>query len=253
MTNYLLFFIVGLFFGSFLNVLICRFPEMKGFLTGRSHCPKCKKNIPIYDLVPVLSYIFLAGRCRSCGKSISWQYPLVEVTTGALFALSLYISGNSFSFFLLLYLAIFMLLVMIFVYDIKYLQIPEVFSWFFLALAVFTGFYANTTAVDSFLLGGLVGGGVLGILVGISDERWMGSGDIKIGLGFGFLLGYPNALLFLLLSFVIGAVFGVAMILLKRGKLKSQIPFAPFLIVSAIITLLFGQRLIDYYFNFVIM
>jgi leader peptidase (prepilin peptidase)/N-methyltransferase len=146
-----------------------------------------------------------------------------------------------------------MLLVLIFVYDLKHLEIPEVFSWLFLALAILAGLLTNIYSIDSFLLGGLVGGGILGILVGISDERWMGSGDIKIGLGFGFLLGYPGALLFLFLSFIIGAVFGVVAILVKKGELKSQIPFAPFLIVSAIITLLFGQRLIDYYLNFAIM
>jgi len=251
MSNYLAFFIIGLFFGSFLNVIIYRFPEMKDVFLGRSYCPKCKKTIPFYDLLPLFSYLILGGKCRFCRKSISIQYPIIEVATGLLFVLAYYIFGFNLS--LIFYLPIFMLLVLIFVYDLKHLEIPEVFSWLFLALAILAGLFASIYSLDSFLLGGLVGGGILGILVGISDERWMGSGDIKIGLGFGFLLGYPNALLFLFLSFVIGAVFGVVAILVKKGKLKSQIPFAPFLIVSAIITLLFGQRLIDYYLNFAIM
>ena len=224
---------------------------MKDIFLGRSYCPKCKKTIPFYDLVPLFSYLMLGGKCRFCSKPISIQYPIIELSTGFLFALAYYISGFSLS--LLFYLPIFMLLVLIFIYDLKHLEIPEVFSWLFLALAILAGLLTNIYSLDSFLLGGLIGGGILGILVGISDERWMGSGDIKIGLGFGFLLGYPNALLFLFLSFVIGAVFGVVAILVKKGKLKSQIPFAPFLIVSAIITLLFGQRLIDYYLNFAIM
>jgi prepilin signal peptidase PulO-like enzyme (type II secretory pathway) len=224
---------------------------MKDIFLGRSYCPKCKKTIPFYDLVPLFSYLMLGGKCRFCSKPISIQYPIIELSTGFLFALAYYISGFSLS--LLFYLPIFMLLVLIFIYDLKHLEIPEVFSWLFLALAILAGLLTNIYSIDSFLLGGLVGGGILGILVGISDERWMGSGDIKIGLGFGFLLGYPSALLFLFLSFIIGAVFGVVTILVKKGKLKSQIPFAPFLIVSAIITLLFGQRLIDYYLNFAIM
>jgi prepilin signal peptidase PulO-like enzyme (type II secretory pathway) len=251
MFYYLTFFVIGLFFGSFLNVVICRFPEMKDIFFGRSYCPKCKKTISFYDLIPLLSYLILLGRCRSCGKPISIQYPIVEIITGLLFALSYYISG--FNFLLIFYLPIFMLLILIFVYDLKHLEIPEVFSWLFLALAILAGLFANIYSLDSFLLGGLIGGGILGILVGISDERWMGSGDIKIGLGFGFLLGYPRALLFLLLSFVIGSLIGVFLILLKKGKLKSQVPFAPFLIISAIITLIYGQQLIDLYLNFAIM
>jgi len=250
MIDYLIFFVVGLFFGSFLNVVIYRFPEMKDIILGRSYCPNCKKTLSAYDLIPFFSYIILAGKCRSCNKPISIQYPIVEVVTGFLFALSYYISGFSFSLFF--YLPTFMLLVLIFVYDLKHLEIPETFSWLFLTFAILAGLYAGIYSVDSFLLGGLVGGGILGILVGISDERWMGSGDIKIGLGFGFLLGYPSALLFLFLSFVFGAVFGVVMILVKKGKLKTQIPFAPFLIIAAILTLLFGQKLIDLYLNFAI-
>jgi prepilin signal peptidase PulO-like enzyme (type II secretory pathway) len=250
MINYLIFFVTGLFFGSFLNVIIYRFPEMKGIFLGRSYCPKCKKTIPVHDLIPLISFIILGGKCRSCKKPISVQYPLIEITTGLFFALSYYISGFSLSLFF--YLPIFMLLILIFVYDLRHLEIPEVFSWLFLALAIIAGIFTNIYSIDNFLLGGLVGGGILGILVGISDERWMGSGDIKIGLGFGFLLGYPSALFFLFLSFVIGAVFGVIMILTKKAKLKSQIPFAPFLIVSAIVSLLFGQKLIDLYLNFAI-
>jgi len=251
MFYYLTFFVIGLFFGSFLNVVIYRFPGMKDIFIGRSYCPKCKKTIATYDLIPLFSYLILSGKCRSCGKPISIQYPLVEIITGLLFALSYYISGFSFS--LIFYLPIFMLLILIFSYDLKHLEIPEVFSWLFLALAILAGLFANIYSINNFLLGGLVGGGILGILVGISEERWMGSGDIKIGLGFGFLLGYPRALLFLFLSFIIGALWGVFLILLKKGKLKSQVPFAPFLIISALITLIFGQELIDLYLNFVIM
>lgn len=251
MIYYLIFFILGIFFGSFLNVIIYRFPKMKDIFLGRSYCPKCKKTIPFYDLVPLFSYLMLGGKCRFCRKPISIQYPIIELATGLLFALAYHISGFSLS--LLFYLPIFMLLVLIFIYDLKHLEIPEVFSWLFLAFAILAGLFASIYSIDSFLLGGLVGGGILGILVGISDERWMGSGDIKIGLGFGFLLGYPRALLFLLLSFVIGSLIGVFLILLKKGKLKSQVPFAPFLIISAIITLIYGQQLIDLYLNFAIM
>ena len=250
MTCYLIFFIIGLFFGSFLNIVICRFPKMKGVLWGRSYCPKCKKIIPVYDLLPLVSYIILGGKCRFCKKTISVQYPLVELATGFLFVLACYIFGFDIS--LIFYLPIFMLLVLIFSFDLKYLEIPEVFSWLFLIFAIIIGFAANIYTLDNFLLGGLVGGGILGILVGISNEQWMGSGDIKIGLGFGFLLGFPRALLFVFLSFILGAIFGIIVLALKKGILKSQLPFAPFLIISALICLMFGEKIIEIYSTFAI-
>lgn len=251
MIYYLILFIVGLFFGSFLNVIIFRFPELHGVLFGRSQCPKCKKTIAFYDLIPLVSYLLLFGRCRECKSSISIQYPIVEIATGGLFILSYYLVG--FSWVLAPYLLLSMFLVLIFVYDLRHLEIPEVFAWSFFILAIIAGLSVPNFAAGSFLLGGLVGGGILGILVGVSNEQWMGSGDIKIGLGFGFLLGYPKSLLFLFGSFVIGAIIGVLMILIKKGKLKSQVPFAPFLIISAILTLLFGQQLVDFYLNFAIL
>lgn len=247
----LIVFVVGLLFGSFLNVIIYRFPELNGVLFGRSYCPKCKKPIAARDLVPILSYLLLFGRCRNCKGAISIQYPLIELTAGLMFLLSYYLFGLSLLF--AVFLIIFLVSILIFIYDLKHLEIPEIFAWSFLVVAIIAGFLLPNFSITSFLLGGLVGGGILGILVGISDEQWMGSGDIKIGLGFGFLLGYPKSLLFLFLAFVIGAVVGVFLILVKKGKLKTQVPFAPFLIIAAIITLIFGQQLIDLYLNFAIM
>lgn len=250
MANYFIVFVVGLALGSFLNVVIYRFPEMKGILSGRSICPKCKRPIAFYDLVPILSYLLLFGHCRHCKKPISFQYPLVELSSGLLLVFSYWLVG--FSWLFLVYIAISLFIVLIFTYDLKYLEIPEVFSWLFLFLAIIAGLWSPDLGISNFLLGGLIGGGVLGILVGISNERWMGSGDIKIGLGFGFLLGYPRALLFLFLSFIIGATVGVLLLLLKKGKLKSEVPFAPFLIAAAIISLIYGHKLIDLYLNFAI-
>lgn len=246
-----IFFIVGLVFGSFLNVIITRFPKFEGLVLGRSKCPKCKKILSFYDLLPVLSYIFLLGKCRYCKERISLQYPIVELSSGLLFVLSYYLFGISLLSFL--YLLIFMLLIIVFVYDLKHLEIPELFSWIFLVLAITVGFYNGLYHLESFLLGGLVGGGILGILVGISDEKWMGSGDIKIGLGLGFLLGFPNSLLFVILSFVFGAIIGILILAFGRGKLKTQLPFAPFLIISAIFCLIYGEKIINFYQNFVIL
>ena len=242
---------MGLFVGSFLNVVIFRFPELKGILVGRSKCPKCKKTINAFDLVPILSYIILWGKCRYCRKPISLQYPVVELATGIIFFLLARAFGLNYQ--LVLYLLIACVSLLIFIYDTKYLEIPEVLAWLLLFFTIVTAFFQPNFAISNFLLGGLIGGGILGILVGISDERLMGSGDIKIGLAFGFLLGMQKSLLFLFLSFIIGAVVGLVLIIMNRKKMKSEIAFAPFLITAAIISILWGDYLVNLYLKFAIM
>ena len=244
------FFILGLAVGSFLNVVIFRFPEMKGILSGRSKCPRCKKPIAAYDLIPILSFLLLWGRCRNCRQKISWQYPTVELFTGVIFWFFLRNFGLSLE--LILYLLIGSLSILIFVYDLKYLQIPEVFAWLLLIFAILAALFAPGFSLSDFLLGGLIGGGILGILVGISNERWMGSGDIKIGLAFGFLFGWQKALFFLFSAFIIGAIIGVILILAKKKQAKSEIAFSPFLILAALIAILFGDYLLNIYLKFVI-
>ena len=247
----ILFFILGLAVGSFLNVVIFRFPEMKGILSGRSKCPRCKKPIAAYDLIPILSFLLLWGRCRYCRKRISLQYPIVELTTGLLFLAFARVFGLS--WMLVTYLIIGALSILIFVSDVKYLEIPEVFSWLLLIMAMIAAIVSGTFSLSSFLLCGLVGGGILGILVGISDERWMGSGDIKIGLAFGFLFGFYKALLFLFLAFVIGALVGILLMIVKKKGMKSEIAFSPFLIIAAIVAIFWGDYLVNLYLKFVIM
>lgn len=250
MAIQIIFFILGLFVGSFLNVVIFRFPELKGIMVGRSKCPKCKKTIAAQDLIPILGYIILWGKCRYCRKPISLQYPIVEFATGLLFFLLAGAFGLSFSLVLCLLIA--SVSILIFIYDTKYLEIPEVFAWLLLLFAIVAAFFQPDFNISNFLFGGLIGGGILGILVGISDERLMGSGDIKIGLAFGFLLGMQKSLLFLFLSFVIGALVGLVLIILNRKKMKSEIAFAPFLITAAFISILWGDYLVNLYLKFAI-
>lgn len=247
----LFFFIFGLLAGSFLNVVIFRFPELKGIFFGRSKCPHCKKEIAFFDLIPLVSYLLLWGKCRNCRGKISLQYPAVELATGILFFALFLHFGLTVSLFL--HLALFSLFIIIFVYDTKFLEIPETIAWLALILAIITPLFSSGFNLSTFLLGGLTGGGILGILVGISDERWMGSGDIKIGLAFGFLLGFEKTLLFLLLSFIIGAMVGVVLMIFSNKKIKSEIAFSPFLIIAGIIALFWGDSLLNFYLKFVIM
>lgn len=246
----ILFFLFGLVVGSFLNVVILRMDELKTILYTRSHCPSCKKVLAWYDLVPFISFVMLRARCRYCGEKISWQYPMVEVGVGLLFAFIHFFFGLSFG--AIFYAVIFSILTVILVYDIKTQTVPDVFAWIALGLAVLGGWYFGGFSLASMLIGGLIAGAFLGALVFFSKEKWMGSGDIKIGIILGLLTGYPNVLLALFVSFLLGSIFGIGYIYYKNSKinrdlLKQSLPFAPFLILATLITIVFGNYLLNWY------
>ena len=238
-------FLVGLSVGSFLNVVIYRIDDLRSILKTRSKCLHCQEEIKWYDLAPLVSFILLRGRCRNCGKEISWQYPLVELSVASLFLL--FYLQYQMSWTLVYFCLIFAILTVIFVYDLKTQTIPDEFVWAALLVILAGAWYFTGSGLFNMLIGGLIGGGVIILLVLMSKEKWMGAGDIKIGLALGALVGYPKALLLLFLAFVLGSLFGLFLIALNKKGLKDTLPFAPFLISSALITLYFGDILIYWY------
>ena len=252
--DYLIIILLGLIIGSFLNVIILRFDELKTIFNVRSHCPKCKKKLPWYDLVPLFSFVLLKGKCRQCKEAISFQYPLVEALTAGLFALCLYKFGLTLD--LALWLIISSVMIVIFVYDIQHLLISDILVvilgvvWLALILKNYFIFH-NTQLVLQSLYGGLVLGGFLGLLVLISRGKWMGSGDIGLGFVIGALLGWTLVLVAGFGSFMVGTIVSIVFLALKSMKLKSQMPFAPFLIVGLYLALLFGERLIAWYWGYI--
>jgi leader peptidase (prepilin peptidase)/N-methyltransferase len=251
---YLIFVLSGLIVGSFLNVIILRFDDLKSILVGRSHCPHCKKNLLWYELIPVLSYVALRGKCSQCKKPISIQYPLVEIATALVFALLYWKFGLS-SVALYFYLVIAAILIVVFVYDILEQQISDWFIitavalWLLYLIINFSILHTPFSILLSSLYGALALGGFLGLMVLVSKEKWMGAGDIGLGALLGFLLGWPNILVGGFLAFFIGAVVGVVLMFLKRAKMQSQLPFAPFLILGFFIALFWGSQIINWYIN----
>lgn len=246
----IIFLVLGLIIGSLLNVLVLRIDDLGSVVTGRSKCPHCGKTLAWYDLVPIFSFVTLGGKCRYCHEKISWQYPLVELLTGLLFLFLFLIFGLSLT--LIFYLVIFSILTVIFVHDLKTQLVPEQFVWAAVFLAFLGGWYFGGFTFGNMLIGGLIGGGFLGLLALLSREKWMGYGDFKVGLILGFLTGYPTALFTLFLAFVLGSVVGVIYILFKNKKvdgmsLKTALPFAPFLIFSTLIGLIYGGYFINWY------
>lgn len=252
-------FFVGLCLGSFVNAAVWRIKHKKDLLLARSECTKCHYQLQWFDLIPVLSWLFLRGRCRKCHKSISFQYPLVELAVAAFFVASLAFWPIGFdSVNHLLQFGVWLLagvgLAILFVYDIKWLLLPDrvVLPLILLGLAmtVLHGLEASSLVQFLFNLFGslLVLSGFYLALFMISKGKWVGFGDIKLGVALALLLcNWQLALLTFFLANLIGTLFFAPA--LSTGKLKrsAHIPLGPFLIISFLIAGLFGQSIIDWY------
>lgn len=247
-------FFLGLLVGSFLNVVIFRIERGESFVGGRSHCLQCKHTLAWFENIPLLSFLWLKGKCRDCEVSLSWQYPLVEVITALLFTSSFFIlrTYQSQEPWLQLTIASLLLLTLCFailitVYDLRFSLIPNTFLWglnvstfFFLALHYFfqiPGSNFFPPEVSSSLFGALIAGGFFYLLVFISRETWMGWGDVWLGIWAGMIVGIELIQIFITLSFSLGAFVGLTFLYQKKKTLKAEIPFAPYILASGFIIL----------------
>ena len=241
-------FIFGLAVGSFLNVVIFRLGQKKSFFQGRSFCPHCRQTIAWYDNIPLVSFAILGGRCRRCRKKIFWQYPLVELATAVIFIWFYFLFGLSLQFLVLVIFSCFLLV--IFVYDLKHYLILDAVT----VPAMIFAFLANFCLGFGFwnlILAGAIGSGFFGLQFFLSRGRWVGGGDIRLGALMGLMLGWKFLLVALFLAYLIGSIFGLTLIALKRKKMSSAVPFGPFLAAAAFITFVYGQALLSWYLNLI--
>lgn len=221
-------------------------------------CINCGHELAAKDLIPVVSWVILRGKCRYCRKPISWQYPLVELATALLFvALYVFWPDDLSSLANKIDLATWTIasigLMALFVYDVRYMILPNKIIFPLTGLAVINVLAQAFIKTDynvmlDSIFGVLAGGGLFYVLFQISNGAWIGGGDVKLGFLLGLLLADPVlALLMLFLASVLGSVFSLILVVKKGAGIKTKIPFGPFLIVAAIITKLFGQNLIDWY------
>ena len=252
----IIFFILGTIIGSFLNVVIFRFNTERSF-SGRSGCMTCQNKLCWYELIPLISFFTLKGRCRNCKAKISIQYPIVELISGLVFAgLFLkfqdifYINTFVFSVSYAYYAVMFSLLLVIAVYDFKHKIIPDTLSLVF-GVVTFIGlfffsnflFFPHIPSVLEFLSGILLALPFAFIWL-ISKGTWMGLGDAKLALGLGWLLGFSRILSGAVVAFWSGAIIGFLLIVFtKKYGMKSEIPFAPFLVLGVFIAFLFELSL----------
>ena len=247
--------ILGLIFGSFATVVAYRLPRRESIVSGRSKCPRCGRQIGALENIPVLSWIALRGRCRNCGEPISPRYPLIELATGALFALAawkygLTVTGGVFA-------AFFWVLVVLTVIDLEHKLLPNrivypafVAGWIGLLAAALVD--ADVSRLKSAAFGMLIFGGFL-FIVAFIYPAGMGLGDVKLAFVLGAFLGYAGGTglvpVGMFLSFVLGGIIGlVAMQVTKQGR-KMALPFGPFLAAGTIVAIAVGHKLLDAYLD----
>ncbi len=246
MTYIIIIFILGLIIGSFLNVLICRLPDLKSIASTRSYCPQCKHSLSYVDMIPVFSFLLLSGHCKYCRKNISWQYPLVEIATALLFV-ALYLQFGL-TFYSVFQIIVSCCLIVVFVYDAQRQLIPDemLLAIVFVTIIYYISqykFFDFTNILIAIFIPILL----TGAIVFLSKGKGMGIGDIKLSAVLGLVLGYPNILIALFVAFVVGAIYGIIAIIAGKNKLKDAIAFGPFLIIGFYITLFWGQNILNWY------
>jgi leader peptidase (prepilin peptidase)/N-methyltransferase len=239
----------GFLIGSFLNVVIVRLPRRQSLWGPRSACPACGAAIAWHDNIPVLSFVMLRGRCRSCQAPISWRYPVVESATAALFALAYARFGPGPD--LVVALVFLAAMIAVTAIDLEHQIIPDAITipgiLAGLLASVATGRLAGLDSV----LGVLVGGGIFWVILQASlvftGREGMGGGDIKLGAMLGAFLGWKVVLLSIFLSVVLGGALALVLLALKVTGRKDPIPFGPFLAAGGVVGLLWGQGLVTWY------
>lgn len=254
-------FILGLAIGSFLNVVIYRSIAGESWVWGRSHCEHCEKPIRWYDNIPLLSYFLLRGKCRYCHEPISVSHPVIEFLTGSLFVW--WYVGGAFFFRLthqpfqyiqpMFWLMVGLLLLVIFFADLRYAIIPDEAVFLLTALTFFYRFGLTVLHVMRPIDFGLtlaaaaVCSGFFFALWYFTQGRGMGFGDVKFSIPFSLLLGWPNVVVGLFLAFVSGGIYSVILMALGKKTLKQVIPFGPFLVLATVVTLVYGDKLLEWY------
>jgi len=244
----ILIFLYGLLFGSFFNVVGLRVPLNQSIIKPRSACPKCGHQLRSWELIPVVSYVVLRGKCRGCGSRISPIYPITELITGILFALAPFFVGwGSELIVAWTFISLFMI---IFVSDIHYMLIPDKILLFFAGVFLLERFIWPLTPWWDSLLGAAAGFLLLALISFIS-KGGMGFGDVKLFGLIGLVVGTKLMLLSFFLATLFGAVFGILALLLKLVKKREPIPFGPFIAIGTLTAYFYGNQLIEMYLQFI--
>ncbi|MET3193830.1 A24 family peptidase [Bacillus sp. OAE603] len=243
---YFCFFILGLVFGSFFNVVGLRVPLKKSIFWPRSACSNCGHTLHSIELIPIFSYVLQKGKCRNCGAHISILYPLIELLTGCLFVFALYQIG--FEMELLIALTFISLLVIIIVSDLAYMLIPDRILLLFLSIFIIERFFIPLESWWNSMIGA-VGAFTVLFLIALVSNGGMGGGDIKLFGVLGFALGWKLILITFMIACFTGTIFGL--ILMKAGRVQKRnpIPFGPFIGLGGLVSYFYGNELLRVYLS----
>lgn len=259
-------FVFGVIIGSFLNVVALRY-KGRGRLFdfkrigGRSHCLYCRRTLKWYELVPLLSFLLQGGRCCSCRRCLSWQYPIVELASGFAFLLPYYFG---YSWIGIIWTLAALAMILLSAIDWRLRIIPDQINLFLAGLGVILGVLGGSSFLRNYgewlsltgnlwwdrWLAALLAMLFFGFIILASRGKAMGVGDLKLAGALGLLLSWPDIILALSIAFVLGAVVGSIYLLAQRKNLKSIIPFGPFMVAGVFILIFFGYQIANWYFTF---
>jgi leader peptidase (prepilin peptidase)/N-methyltransferase len=242
--------VVGLMVGSFLNVCIYRIPHRRSVVRPRSRCATCERALEWYENIPVVSYVALRGRCRTCGTHISLRYPIVELVTAALFVIEYEAIGLT--PLLPVRIAFGCVLIVLFAIDLEHQLLPNVITLPALGVGLAAAAVLPPGLRDA-IIGSILGGGILFLIAEVyfrlRNEEGMGMGDVKMLAMIGAFLGWKLTILTLILASLGGSLVGVLLLVTQRGNLKAAIPFGTFLAAGALVASLYGEPLVAWYLN----
>jgi len=250
-----IFFLIGISIGSFLNVCIHRIPLNQSIVFPSSHCPNCKKSIPPYFNLPIISFIYLRGRCKFCKKKISINYVIVEFITGLFFLFFRYFYGLNYDLLLIYFLI--SIFIIIFFIDIKHLIIPDILILLLALTSILKLFISQSIFIfpnftDS-IIGSLVAISIIGGLISfyyfVRKVEAMGLGDLKLFTVLGFLFGFKGILFIIIFSSISGALLGSIILLKYKKNIKTELPFGPYIIFSSFIYLILAKKINEILYN----
>jgi leader peptidase (prepilin peptidase) / N-methyltransferase len=246
----IIFFVLGAAIGSFINAASFRIAEGKNWVSDRSECPKCKQDLKWYQLIPIVSYLALRGKCGSCKTAISLQYLLVEIAMAFLFlqaGQAWMLSGDYIE--LLFALILFTSLTFLFIHDLRYYILPDIVTLptlvALMGLQLYMGMDWNLLFLAVF-----IGSGFFAFQFLISKGRWIGGGDIRMGALMGAAIGWPYILVGLMLSYLSGSFIAIFLLLSKKKAVGAKIPFGTFLALGTLATYWWGAPIWSWYIGF---
>jgi leader peptidase (prepilin peptidase) / N-methyltransferase len=247
----ILILIIGLCIGSFLNVCIYRIPREESIAFPPSHCTSCGYELKAVDLIPIISYLFLKGKCRKCGEKISINYPLVELLNGVLYLLIFLRFGLSLSFVFYSLLTSLLIVISYIDLDSKYIySSTTILGVVLAAIYIVVGLYTKDISISNNVLGGAIGYGIIYLIVVIT--KGMGQGDAEVAGVCGLFIGIKGILVCLFIAVVLGGLVAAIILIFKLKEKKSEIAFSPYISIGSIVYILLGKEILSLYLNFFI-